>query len=284
VTAETGHLEADIDGGTPSFAFLDSVPSYVDGGILTLNPTAAGTTVVSLGVAGDTYAVNLRTSDPGDSATPIVALLVGDSLTADGRYPEQVQVRTAGVVTLVGLEGNQDAGPHEGHGGWSAANFYNQSQSPFTVGADLDLPAYIASLDAPPDVVVWLLGTNRVFHAADAAAATVVINDEVNLLRHLVLGWPGDVAHGVALTLPGNSSHAAFSSPSRNDWRRRNDEYKRALAAALGGREAEKIYILPTNTSVNPATAYADNLHPTNDYESLGDTVANFLIWYAQSL
>ncbi len=282
LSARSTALDADNNGG--AYSFSTSIPNSVSGDRITLSPAATGDYALTVGatpdggVAADETAT-VHVIDPAASATTFEALLVGDSLTAHQTYPSQVATRISGKGTIVGTQGTAGA-KHEGHSGWSWETFIS-SGSPFYNGG-VDIPSYITTLGTTPDIVVWLLGTNRIFSASDVEYEAVE-TEEVGYAADLIESWPLGAIHVIVLPLPGNAG-GSWTTPSRETYRTRNDSLHRRLLARFDNLEYNGVYILHGNTSVDPDTAYSDLVHPTNDYASLGDTVASFLLWAAQNV
>jgi hypothetical protein len=87
-------------------------------------------------------------------------LLVGDSLCADGRWPDALAALLP-TWTFLGQHVSAYAGTHhEGHSGFSFLRYCTDAGSPFVTAGVLNVPAYLAALGDTPDVVVFELGIN----------------------------------------------------------------------------------------------------------------------------
>lgn len=283
VSARATAVEVDFSGG--SYGHATSMPSSV-GGVLservTLTPSTTGDYELELSARPPMKTLarastTVHVVDPAASPS-FKALLVGDSLTFAQNYPSQVQTRIAGSGTLVGTQGLESA-PHEGRGGWHWQR-YSIAGSPFYDGGGLDISGYLTTLGDTPDIVVWALFTNRVRLATDEEYQSVE-DSEFAYAEAMLAAWPQS-HHAIVMPLPGNADDNAWSTPTRETWRTRNTAIKRRILTTFGDREAEGIFVVPAETSVDASTAYNDNVHPDNDYESMGDSVAAFLHWYAQ--
>lgn len=271
-----------------SFGFSDPLAVTTSKvGRLTMTPPDAGDFVLAVNLNGVGEVTRPYHVTNVGAASSFTALLVGDSLTAGQTYPDRVATQAGGKITMLGTQGTGNL--HEGHSGKTWLWFQSDVASPMTDGSGvLDVSAYLTALGATPDVVVWLLGTNGTLNkTAENIAAQVAA--EMAAATALLVGWPESTQHAFALTLPGTTSQAAFTANYGNDrwtdWRVNQQEMVLGILDTFGGRESEGIYLIPTQTAVQPETSWGDYvssnaLHPTaQGYNAVGDSVAAFLLW-----
>ena len=225
------------------------------------------------------------------AASSFSVLLIGDSITAAQTYPSRVATQATGKVTMLGLEGVTGA-KHEGHSGKTWEWFQTDPDSPLTDGSGtLDLASYRTSLGAEPDLVVWLLGTNQILNKTPATIGAKVTS-EMAAATALLTGWHANTEHAFALTMPATTSQDAFtlnygaSTDRWTDWRENQQAMVLGIVDTFGDREGEGIFLIPTNTALQPEVEHGDYvatnaIHPvTQGYEALGDAVAAFLLWH----
>ncbi len=244
-------------------------------------------------------------------------LIVGDSLTHASLYPNDwsrlLSLPGNPKLTMLGTHKPAGAAPgvaHEGYGGWRWETFETRYEpkpdlakrihsSPFVfVGKDgkpgLDVPRYFAEKcdGRKPDVVTFLLGINDCFGAP--------ANDPAALDRHI----DGVFAHAdrvlaafhaaapeadlaVCLTPPANSRDEAFKINYKDKypgsgWRKIQARLVERQLAHFGGREAERIFVVPTELDIDVTTGYPDNnaVHPNPEgYGRLAASLQAWLKW-----
>lgn len=241
-------------------------------------------------------------------------LIVGDSLTHASLYPNAwarlLSLPGNPKWTMLGTHKPAGAAPgvaHEGYGGWRWETFETRYESkpdrakrihssPFVfMGKDgkpgLDVPRYFAeSCDGrKPDVVTFLLGINDCFGAP--------ANDPAALDRHI----DGVLAHAdrvlaafhaaapeadlaVCLTPPANSRDEAFTINYKDKypgsgWRKIQARLVERQLEHFGGREAERIFVVPTELDIDVTTGYPPNnaVHP--NAEGYGRLAASLHAW-----
>ncbi|MBN8628820.1 MAG: SGNH/GDSL hydrolase family protein [Planctomycetes bacterium] len=247
----------------------------------------------------------------------IAILIVGDSLTHATHYPNEWArlLNQSGNPkwTMLGTHkpGNATAGvAHEGYGGWRWQTFLERYEpkpdpakrvwsSPFVfAGADgkpgLDLPRYFreACGGRKPDYVTFLLGINDCFAApADDPAALDKHIDGVFANAEKLLGAFREAAPeaklAVCLTPPPNSRAEAFTANykdkyPRDGWLKIQRRLVERQLEHFGDREAEHIYVVPTNLDLDTVTGYpTDNaVHPNKDgYARIAASLHAWLKW-----
>ena len=238
----------------------------------------------------------LVVSAPNSSGARL--LLVGDSLTASGVYPNAIGRMLGQSWTMLGSQTPtikpcntcEVAAPgvrHEGRSGWRWATFVSDLKSPF-----LDVDAYMRDVCGgdPPDAITILLGINDVIDASDVADPTavdraidVMITNADTLLARFRSSMPF-AAFAVALTAPPNSRDAAFTYAygtriTRWGWRRAQHRTVERLIEHFGHRENENIHLIPTEVGLDTVDGYPlnDAVHPNAlGYEQIA---GSFYAW-----
>ncbi len=269
-------------------------------------------------VAHGSVTVRVTRHDAGDSRAFNI-LMVGDSLTNASYYPNELAGLCAApgnpALTFLGTHKPAGAAPsvaHEGYGGWKWAAFLTKfdaktqgvtagplapkTSSPFIFPGAQGKPAF--NLDRyfqescggkRPEVVTFLLGINDCFGASpDYAEAQLTQIDTVldsadQLLAKFHQAVPG-AALAVGLTTPPNSRESGFEANyhgkyHRWGWKRIQHRLVERMIERLSGREAEQIYIVPTELNLDPAGGYPENngVHPNPEgYAQIG---ASFYAW-----
>ncbi len=184
-------------------------------------PTTAGTKTLRIRVRKGLAAYTDLTfplvvsADCGAYAGKI--LIVGDSNTAAGVIPADLAALLP-AATFLGTQGV--AVHHEGISGKYYGWFADEAASPMTSGAGVtDIPAYLAAIGDTPDVVVWLMFTNRVFFLKGLTTggdiSQEIDNYEFVPMRELIAAWTAAAPatkHAVGFSLPHNSRQAAYDA------------------------------------------------------------------------
>lgn len=231
-------------------------------------------------------------------------LIVGDSLTHASMYPNEVARLLSGPGnpkwTMLGTHKPAAAKPgvaHEGYGGWKWIDFLSKfdpkppdvaagpmarkSTSPFvfrdTNGKGrLDIARYFREHgdNQPPDVVTFLLGINDCFAANpdDPKALDAKIDEVLGHAERLLAAFrqaAPRAALAVGLTTPPNARQAAFEANykdkySRWGWKRIQHRVVQRMLEQFSGREADGIFLVPTELNLDPIDGYPDNngVHP----------------------
>jgi len=236
---------------------------------------------------------------------------VGDSLTANGAYARVVSslLSETGVKpTMLGTHVMQGSVTTEGWGGWSWKSFlseyvyWNQDgtktphQSPFVVSENgtqkLDVGRYIKETcsNTPPDVCTFLLGindcagsTSKKYQDVAAVDARIdsVFADAEKLLKAFHAAAPA-CALGVAITTPPNGrDEIAQGDIHRWEWKSAQHRLVQREIKQFANREAEGIYLIPTELSIDPIAGYPNNLYHPNGagYNQIGDAFYSWIKW-----
>lgn len=248
----------------------------------------------------------------------IALLIVGDSLTHASAYPNEL----ARLLSLPGnpqwrmLGTHRPASAatnvaHEGYGGWTWSRFntlfnperpmpgYTNS-SPFVAATgpqgkpQLDVAGYFARHcgGRAPDYVTFLLGINDCFRlkADDPVALDAGITQmlqQADLLLAAFRQAAPKAELGVGLTTPGNMRDGAFVANykqqySRANWRAVQHRLVERELSHFGGREAEGIFIVPTELNLDIVGGYPENnaVHPNaTGYQQIGASYYSWLKW-----
>jgi lysophospholipase L1-like esterase len=269
----------------------------------------------SSGVKIATGAMLLRVLPPFTGDTdPFRILFVGDSLTHASQYPNEVarlldQFEMSKWEMLGTHRPNSaaDRVAHEGYGGWTWQRFvekyepnpdgtHRKRSSPFVFLVDgnpeLDVARYFQEncRGARPDVVFFLLGINDCFSAnPDSPQAiddriTKMLDHADRLLSEFRRAAPqADLA--ICLTTPPNARESGFEANYKGryhrwGWKRIQHRIVQRLLEHFGEKEAEQLFVVPTQLNLDPVEGYSDNngVHPnTVGYQQIGVTIYGWL-------
>jgi lysophospholipase L1-like esterase len=277
------------------------------------------------GLAVDQASMELCVA-PADAGVgrEIALLIVGDSLTHATHYPNEwarlLSQPGNPKWTMLGTHKPTNAAEgvaHEGYGGWRWQTFLERYEpkpdpvkrirsSPFVfAGADgkpgLDLPRYFreACGGRKPDYVTFLLGINDCFAAPadDRAALDKHIDGVFANADKLLAAFHKTAPNAklaVCLTPPPNSRAEAFTANykgkyPRDGWLKIQRRLVERQMQHFGNREAEHIYVVPTNLDLDTVADYPpDNaVHPNKDgYARIAASLHAWLKWqlYEESL
>lgn len=234
------------------------------------------------------------------SGRKLTLLLVGDSLTHGSVYPNELArlLSQPGNPEWQMLGTHRPAGAaervaHEGYGGWTWERFARRydpaapatgsgRSSPFVFpGKDggppvLDVARYLDEQcgGRRPEVVTFMLGINDCFglNPEDGAALDAGIDRTFAQAETLLAAFrkaAPEAALGFCLTTPPNSRDAAFEANykdryTRWGWRRIQHRLVQRQIERFGGREKERLFLVPTELNLDPVGGYPDNnaVHP----------------------
>ena len=242
-------------------------------------------------------------------------LIVGDSLTNATVYPNEVArlLSSPGnpAWTMLGTRRPASATPgvaHEGYGGWTWQTFATRymteadggkksGSSPFVFAAEgkspaLDLKRYFEQScgGQRPDFVTIMLGINDCFSAnpEDPAAIDARISDVFARARPLIAAFRQAVPEaqiGICLTTPPNARESGFEANyhgryHRWGWKRIQHRLVQRQLDQFGGRQRDKIYVVPTELNLDPVDGYPVNngVHPNAaGYQQIGASIYAWL-------
>ncbi|MES1971786.1 MAG: hypothetical protein V4472_04950 [Pseudomonadota bacterium] len=203
------------------------------------------------------------------SGTSKTALLLGDSLTADGTTAQTLidnaLAEPGGMgLTLIGTKGTGVA-KHEGVGGITT-NFYNGASGPFWIGSTVNFPQYLANNSyAIPDYIFIQLGTNNIrsLKFTDTQftinTATNYITDITTLVANLRIAGSG-IKIVVALPPWPATQDAwanAYGTSDKEQRAKRNYVlFYQMMISAFSGLESNNIFICGSNSSMDPEVAF----------------------------
>ncbi|NLF08549.1 MAG: hypothetical protein GX594_11295 [Pirellulaceae bacterium] len=251
---------------------------------------------------------------PADAGTgrAIRLLLVGDSLTHQSIYPNEIAsllTRPGNPAwTMLGTHRPKQAAEgvtHEGYGGWTWELFVNQGpdpagkrhRSPFVFAVDggkprLDLDRYFASAcdGKRPNYVTFMLGVNDCFriNPNDPAAIDTGIKAVFQQADKLIAAFrkaAPEAELGICLTTPPNARESGFETNyhgqfHRWGWKRIQHRLVQLEIEHFGGRQSQRIFLVPTELNLDPVDGYPANngVHPnTAGYKQIGASVYAWL-------
>lgn len=258
--------------------------------------------------------VHVAPAEAGASRA-IRLLIVGDSLTHASVYPNEIArllvLPGNPAWTMLGTHRPAGAAPgvaHEGYGGWTWDRFANHyladpdanrkdRSSPFVFAAAdgkpaIDLPRYLGKAcgGQRPDFVTFLLGINDCFSAdpENSAAIDARIDAMFGHADKLIAAFrraAPDADLGICLTTPPNARESGFEANyhgryHRWGWKRIQHRLVQRELEYFGGRQAERIFIVPTELNLDPVDGYPDNngVHPNAaGYRQIGASVFAWL-------
>ena len=179
------------------------------------------------------------------------------------------------------------------------------SGNPFWIGGALDYPQYLTNNSlATPDWVLIHLGINDVFNYASDALATAAATAafvNLDLLITSIKAAGAGVKVGLMIPTPpaGQDGFAASYGTGQPAWRDKRNImlWAKTLIDTYTGQEANRIYLVPTNTALDVENGYPlaasaavnsrssvmvqrqnNGVHPdTSGYQQIGDALWAFL-------
>lgn len=235
-------------------------------------------------------------------------LVIGDSLTGATAYPNEI----GRLLSLPGnpawemlgthRPGSAGAGVmHEGYGGWTWARFNSYVNpdpeaagrartSPFVFPdangkGVLDMERYFAERCAgrKPDMVTIMLGINDCFAAKpdspDERIDAMFEQADIFLAALRRAAPQADV--GLCLTTPPNARESGFEANYKGKyprwgWKQIQHRLVERQIAKFGGRESERIFLVPTELNLDPVDGYPVNngVHPNPlGYKQIGAAI-----------
>ena len=236
---------------------------------------------------------------PADAGTrdEFTALLVGDSLTAAGIYPDQIaglfaqpgnpKLHMLGTQTRKPAQSTNQNVAFEGYGGWSWKGFLSRydlqtpeagktNRSPFVFASGtppasgVDFKRYIQERlgGVTPDLNCVLLGINDCFRlkadeptAMDQGITEMLLNAEMLIAEFRKAAPKARI--GICLVPPPNDRDAAFEANykglySRSNWRRVQHRLVERQLKHFLFREKEFIGVIPTELSIDTWNGYPE--------------------------
>lgn len=222
---------------------------------------------------------------PADSGAgkDISFLIIGDSLTHASVYPEEILnlCKPSGNPSLK-LYGTHHVGGtspenrHEGYGGWTFerfVTFYSENRSsadlgtrssPFVYLIDgkptLDFKRYVQEQcgGKSPEFVSVELGCNDIFGSNEADQQSVIDRTLgfADKLVNAILDAGANTKVGMVMLPPPAASQDAFGNnygcgQTRWQYRRNQHRFTEQMKTKYGGRENERIYLIPDYVNVD---------------------------------
>jgi len=231
---------------------------------------------------------------------PKKILFIGNSLTAQNVYPDEVINLGGKNLTAIGTQGTT---PHEGWSGKTFQWFWSNSASPFynlTTGR-FDISYYLTTNSFPnPDYIVIHLGSNDVFNTSDISSIIVYAD---SIIQNIRTNLP-NTHIAIAMIIPPAYSQDAFGFNYNNgitrwEYKRRvhllNQEIKN-LYGKNGSKANSYIHVVPyyvfldtknnmqtTSVQVNARNSQTEilqsnGLHPaTSGYYQMSDAIFGWI-------
>lgn len=191
-------------------------------------------------------------------------LYIGDSKVAAGvRTSEVLAIADTDVmdVTLIGTKGT-GLNKHEGISGWSVAQFYSDASSPFVFSGAFNFAQYMsANSFTGVDRVFIDLGTNDFFNAVSDITVQSIADSCITKLEAMIaqmITYNANIKIGYVLTIPPSRHQDAFANSYGNAGTQARWRFKRnvvlwvdRLISQFKGREAEGIYLVPSNVALD---------------------------------
>ena len=265
-----------------------------------------------LGEAGTT--LRIVPADAG-KASKLRLLVIGDSLTGATAYPNEIArlLSQPGnpAWEMLGTHRPASAAPgvfHEGYGGWTWARFNSYVNpdpkaagrlrgSPFVFSdgegkqPKLDLDRYFAESCGghKPDAVTIMLGINDCFGANPESPDERIdaMFQQADILLAALRHAAPEADIGLCLTTPPNARESGFEANyhgryHRWGWKRIQHRLVERQIARFGGRESERLFLVPTELNLDPVDGYPVNngVHPNTDgYRQIGASIYAWLKW-----
>ena len=224
-------------------------------------------------IAEQTTNVIVSTKTSGSGTTRSV-VIIGDSTTNNGitvtKLNENFGNDSMNIATL-GTRGNAP-NKHEGRSGWTARMFigtqsfggvtnafYNPSTNKF------DFSYYLTNNSITrPDYVIINLGINDMFSVSSDASLENKMDEAIADFETMINSIKANSATikiGLALTIPPNYSQDAFAkdySTGQTRWRykRNNILWVNRMIEHFSNKEAQNIYLIPTNSVIDTKHNY----------------------------
>ena len=209
---------------------------------------------------------------PAHSGDGLTIAVIGDSLTYMGFWVDDLAASLPGATFVGTLDETPMGWWTDGWSGASAYSWTTNEDSPLVTDGRLDAATYMNNLGAMPDVVIIMLGINRVVTAEDHLWEDYV-EQELEATDAMMSAL---MTHGVevcipVLTTPGHDDQASwtdnYAGESWEDqfrWELRHRHQLRRQVERWSGRENEGVFVAAAATAIDPADGYPDDnaLHP----------------------
>lgn len=239
-----------------------------------------------------TFNVDKVASTAGDGKS-VTALCIGDSITFRGFWTQDLLELQAADGLDVSLIGTVGTAPniYEGYGGKTVDWFFTNESSPFVYSGVFNFNQYMTKNSFTDlDYVFIHLGVNDVSPALDVDGAVTISESAMLQLEQMVTQFKifnPSVKVGLMLPITSSFSESSwqtylYGTTSPWEYNAKRSAWCNVMLSSFDNRTAERIYVLPTNLTIDNTTSYTegDPIHPTNNgvgYESMAKTVFSFI-------
>lgn len=233
---------------------------------------------------------------PTSVTNPVNVLIVGDSLTADGRYITNFgnRLKNAGINEINFIGSVSKFGyEFEGFGGNTWATYYSEvsTRSPFVypdTGLDFNRYFIEKTHGTTPDIVIIMLGINDIFKIDGSDPITTdrkiseILSTADMFIDELKSTLPTVKILISTISVP-NIRKEAFTTTyganfSRKNYRKVQHRFVQLQFEHFGQQENENIYLLPITYGIDSFGGFEENnaLHPnTFGYLQIADIFFN---------
>lgn len=224
-------------------------------------------------LASKTTSVIVSTKTSG-SGTTKSAVVIGDSTTANGitvtKLNENFSADSMNITT-VGTRGSSP-NRHEGRSGWTARQFVATESASGVTNAfynpntnEFDFSYYLSNNSITrPDYVIINLGINDMFGLTSDVSLKSKMDEAIADFETMIDSIKANsstIKIGLALTIPPNYSQDAFAKDYKTGqtrWRykRNNVLWVQRMIEHFSGKEAQNIYLIPTNSVIDTKHNY----------------------------
>lgn len=273
-------LEYMDEGCSLSFKYSGSGQKLVTADAIFITPTAAETAELTVTlrkyIDGRPVEVCSKTTKlicEARGSVSLSALIIGDSRVSDGTLVDRLKSTWGSSLTLFGTKKTSSGNAHEGRSTWSTSNYLSyasaigQSNAFFDPQAQkFSLDYYLSANKLPcPDLVIFYLGANDGYSAqsvknyeqliASVQSAGKAAGKQIKIFVLLEYLAPQD---GYCL------SYSFDAATMRHD----QAVYFDRLTAAMGGREAEGLYLIPAHTVIDDGADRVRTAVSVSEYSS----------------
>ncbi len=261
-----------------------------------VTPPAAGSYALTIAESGFSASTTIQAVEMLAPGAPLRRILwVGDSNTAragSGWIELIGNELGASRAEMVGTRGPNTAYTYK-HCGVDSSTWVQWGTSatlaggvanPMFNGGVLDIVHFLTLLANPPDVIMWTLGQNDAYSAAEGAALETAIDNAFAAAEILIAAFAAElpaVKHALAMNFPLAMDPAAGwgTAAARLPYRRKVHRWAERVLESFGDREDENIFVVPTFFQVDPIRGYTpDTIHP-NSIPGHQQIAAAFLAW-----
>jgi len=246
-------------------------------------------------IASGKTIIRIVAADAG-TGKEISCLIIGDSLTNASIYPEEILnlCKSSGnpILKLYGthhVEGTSPENRHEGYGGWTFerfVTFYSENRTSDDIGtrcspfvymedgkATLDFKRYVREQcgGKSPDFVTIELGCNDIFGSNEADQQSTIDRTLgfADKLLKAILDAGANTKIGLVMLPPPAASQDAFGNnygcgQTRWQYRRNQHRFTEQMISKYGGRENERIYLIPDYVNVDTEHGFPTEVVPAN--------------------